>query len=297
MRRMRKGGFTLIELLAVIGIIAILAAILFPVFSKAKAKARQTVCLSNVKQLTMAFLMYTDDWDEQLPLLLSPTDGDLLDATESVDPYVPDKRVWHCPACKGPVNYVINGDTNALPLYEARYPSRTILLACASCSALDNMVGRKYVLEEQGEKTGIVIDIRIPADPTTIDGDLVWTAWTVIVTCLEPCTKITWILKWRDYREVPGVGRVPFGVPGSSDVGQKATKSCPQGVLLKKLVDIFHFRWAIRYGGGWKDPPGFFFDLHSGGANYGFLDGHARWYQHDSISPSQDGTHPAWSVW
>ena len=62
----RARGFTLIELLVVIAIIAILAAILFPVFAKAREKARQTSCLSNTKQLTLATLMYISDWDEQI---------------------------------------------------------------------------------------------------------------------------------------------------------------------------------------------------------------------------------------
>jgi prepilin-type N-terminal cleavage/methylation domain-containing protein len=58
-------AFTLIELLVVIAIIAILAAILFPVFAQARASARKTTCLSNFRQITMAMLMYTSDWDEK----------------------------------------------------------------------------------------------------------------------------------------------------------------------------------------------------------------------------------------
>jgi prepilin-type N-terminal cleavage/methylation domain-containing protein/prepilin-type processing-associated H-X9-DG protein len=65
--RMRKRGFTLIELLVVIAIIAILAAILMPVFAKAREKARQGTCQSNFKQIGMAILMYTQDYDETLP--------------------------------------------------------------------------------------------------------------------------------------------------------------------------------------------------------------------------------------
>lgn len=61
---MRKNGFTLIELLVVIAIIAILAAILFPVFAKARAKARQATCLSNLKQIGTALAMYRSDYDE-----------------------------------------------------------------------------------------------------------------------------------------------------------------------------------------------------------------------------------------
>ena len=57
-------GFTLIELLVVIAIIAILAAILFPVFARARENARKAACLSNIKQLSMAAVMYTQDHDE-----------------------------------------------------------------------------------------------------------------------------------------------------------------------------------------------------------------------------------------
>jgi prepilin-type N-terminal cleavage/methylation domain-containing protein/prepilin-type processing-associated H-X9-DG protein len=64
---MRRRGFTLIELLVVIAIIAILAAILFPVFARAREKARQASCSSNLKQLALAFLMYAQDYDEKLP--------------------------------------------------------------------------------------------------------------------------------------------------------------------------------------------------------------------------------------
>jgi prepilin-type N-terminal cleavage/methylation domain-containing protein/prepilin-type processing-associated H-X9-DG protein len=62
-----RAGFTLIELLVVIAIIAILAAILFPVFAQARQKARQTACLSNLKQIGTGLMMYTQDYDETLP--------------------------------------------------------------------------------------------------------------------------------------------------------------------------------------------------------------------------------------
>ncbi len=99
----RRRGFTLIELLVVIAIIAILAAILFPVFAKAREKARATSCLSNMKQLTLAVLMYVSDSDSQFPLGQYPPGAS--NAAESdysyrccVYPYVRNAELWMCPS-------------------------------------------------------------------------------------------------------------------------------------------------------------------------------------------------------
>jgi prepilin-type N-terminal cleavage/methylation domain-containing protein/prepilin-type processing-associated H-X9-DG protein len=99
-------GFTLIELLVVIAIIAILAAILFPVFAKARDKARQTVCSSNLKQIGMVAIMYTEDWDGYLPVCVNKSVSpwvvwvDTLaksidrDAAWSMSEASPDKSGW-----------------------------------------------------------------------------------------------------------------------------------------------------------------------------------------------------------
>jgi prepilin-type N-terminal cleavage/methylation domain-containing protein len=72
---MKRNGFTLIELLVVIAIIAILAAILFPVFAQARAKARQTQCLSNMRQIGTAVQMYLNDYDEGYPFTMAIING------------------------------------------------------------------------------------------------------------------------------------------------------------------------------------------------------------------------------
>ncbi len=66
-RKPVRSGFTLIELLVVIAIIGILASVLFPVFARARENARRTTCLSNLKQIGMAFVMYAQDYDERMP--------------------------------------------------------------------------------------------------------------------------------------------------------------------------------------------------------------------------------------
>ena len=89
-----RRGFTLIELLVVIAIIAILAAILFPVFAKAREKARQASCLSNMKQILLGSLMYAQDYDERLHPLMSPAGyGYVL----LLDPYIKNRNIWTCP--------------------------------------------------------------------------------------------------------------------------------------------------------------------------------------------------------
>lgn len=94
---MRK-GFTLIELLVVIAIIAILAAILFPVFAKAREKARQASCLSNEKQLDLAMLMYVQDYDERFAPECSYPVGGLACWRSEIYPYVKNWQVFACPS-------------------------------------------------------------------------------------------------------------------------------------------------------------------------------------------------------
>jgi len=102
-----RRGFTLIELLVVIAIIAILAAILFPVFARARAKARQVSCLSNQKQVALACIMYSQDHDELLPLwgwayIADPDpEDDEDDGVYTWDtvilPYTKNRQIFVCP--------------------------------------------------------------------------------------------------------------------------------------------------------------------------------------------------------
>ncbi len=93
-----RRGFTLIELLVVIAIIAILAAILFPVFARAREKARQSSCLSNVKQLGLGLMMYVQDYDEvMIPYTTSPP-GTSFTWPKLLEPYIKNTAIFDCPS-------------------------------------------------------------------------------------------------------------------------------------------------------------------------------------------------------
>ena len=106
--RSHRNAFTLIELLVVIAIIAILAAILFPVFAQAREKARSASCLSNEKQIGLGLMMYTQDYDETYPTAYfyknntattnGGSTGGYVHFTAMIHPYIKNEQVWLCPS-------------------------------------------------------------------------------------------------------------------------------------------------------------------------------------------------------
>jgi len=136
--RRKQGGFTLIELLVVIAIIAILAAILFPVFAQAREKARSSSCLSNNKQIALAHSMYAQDYDETLPLalntlVLEPTTGVASRWEDAVKPYIKGGNVGGiltCPSASSRAYaYSMNGWLSAKSQASAGNAADTILTA------------------------------------------------------------------------------------------------------------------------------------------------------------------------
>jgi len=153
-----RRGFTLIELLVVIAIIAILAAILFPVFAKAREKARQSSCLSNIKQISLGILQYAQDYDEKISRCGTLTPRSYWNSY--VEPYLKNRQVLVCPSRSGgnfpgyAQNSTISywGDTVNIATYpgtgkalgDIAKPAETILVAESDANGLVSYAGACY---------------------------------------------------------------------------------------------------------------------------------------------------------
>ena len=214
----RRSGFTLIELLVVIAIIAILAAILFPVFARARAKAQQNNCLSNVKQLALGTLMYCSDYDQKIPgqYRAGPP---AMGWAGVIQPYVKNTQIFLCPsdpkpagsatyvngACSYALNYNGYGfrwDNGAYQLGNGcvsidrwQYPSERMLLA-------ENQVGN-FGLYWVGCETQIPNWHNEGANLGFADGHCKFMAQKAIPPYVNPLTDLTACKFWTGM-DLPG---------------------------------------------------------------------------------------------
>jgi prepilin-type N-terminal cleavage/methylation domain-containing protein/prepilin-type processing-associated H-X9-DG protein len=180
-RRSYKSGFTLIELLVVIAIIAILAAILFPVFGRARENARRASCQSNLKQMSIAMLQYTQDYDERYPSgyfdttdMTPPPGGSWITITgkmrwfwpQILFPYHKSTQVFVCPSqgvstwSKGP--YISHYGINTLVAPQPPSTGAAVTLNLASVAAPATL----YTMFDSGNYTLGAGDVKAPADNT-----------------------------------------------------------------------------------------------------------------------------------
>ncbi len=210
MSRRKPSGFTLIELLVVIAIIAILAAILFPVFARARAKARQTSCLSNVKQITMAILMYCDDNDETFYEINHTS---TMWWWEALYPYVKNPQIFRCPAYR----------------------------ASATAPTTD------YIINGLFAHGGSIVSFQRPSEQ-------------ICITVRHPEMDVIGYHPWP----------TDYTVPANWDNLDSYLASDGHNWLSDHIAT----------------------DIHNGGSNYGFIDGHAKWYRFDStLRPALPGLH------
>ncbi|RYX84383.1 DUF1559 domain-containing protein [bacterium] len=242
-----KAGFTLIELLVVIAIIAILAAILFPVFAKARENARRTSCMSNLKQIGLGLMQYTQDYDENYPAAgMSPTANGPLALgygwAGDIYPYVKSAQVFVCP-----------GDSSELmaPFNVAPYTT--------------------YPRISYSINAAIFYNLYAPAFPYPAGKMTAFTAPTKTVMLLETSSITANVTNSNENDSAAASGiQLPFN-NGATKIGLYDT-----GYLGGMSTNVKNFLTA-----SYRAPQG----RHLEGANYAFADGHVKWLRGASVSP------------
>ncbi len=280
-----KKGFTLIELLVVIAIIAILAAILFPVFAQAREKARAISCLSNTKQLSLGFIQYEQDFDETCPNGINNYGGGNGWAGQ-VYTYVKSTQVFVCPDDSSNAgsalqngdhdrasSYIYNANTNINndPKYTGLIPSSAVTLAQFASPA------KTVLLCEGANSNGYDVSRGSAAAGTsTVVGD--------------------------DYYPDTGGSPSGRGVGGAYDLsGFNSNGAFPGGVggtcgggtasaCLKYATGYLR---NMQSGTGASSPQGDFqapLGRHTGGSNYVMADGHAKFLMGAHVSGGYSNT-------
>ena len=254
--RPSRSGFTLIELLVVIAIIAILAAILFPVFAQAREKARQTSCLSNMKQLGLGFNMYAQDYDGTLMQTTYEIPNIKIHWSYVLQPYVKNVGIFVCPSDPNPV-------TPNIPCTAAMTPG-------VGCDA-------------QVPKFSYINNYNaIPAHDWLPVSEAAFDKPASLIVLSERRDKLTSGAIIGQWKGMAGF----FGTSTGHGTSSGGSQICPG--------DTWRFTTKADIDTGLLAPtdkkPELIrvkFDRHNQGANYTFFDGHAKWVRlEQTIDPS-----------
>lgn len=313
----RRSGFTLIELLVVIAIIGILAAMVFPVFARARESARKAVCLSNVKNIAMAIVMYTDDWNGFFPLDHDPTvthyfavagpngDGESCDnrARQAnpylrepviLDPYIRNRDVWRCPSAKlsfGATLIVPSGRDgywlNSFRDNEGLWTGDTNFGPCAIGwpPGWGGDVTDSFTQQRLGYEYGREFVINAFSMSVGTNDSMHWDRPSTVndaahyVTCGDCGGYLIW-----------NANRLAFPDYCKTNACCMPDSAC--------YADWDNCSWSQECGLNAQAQLQFFTDpnfrqqhtRHMGGSNVGFLDGHAKWFPAETIIFQGTGT-------
>jgi len=253
---MRRKGFTLIELLVVIAIIAILAAILFPVFATARERARAASCLSNIKQINLAMQMYAGDWNQQAFMALAWMPGCMLNnwwgANGQENTY---GRYW----LNDPLG-VSNGWLDPPQVISFPYTRNKGLWSCPSESVYTDPNDLKAAGKDPnaGRPWACCSSSPNPCDLTGLrgGGKFCWMPYDTAGAAKG--TVIGW-----SYQTVQ-----PTNLDGPWSYAQLPGWSWQSRRYHQGMASPAAWNWI------WDNQMN-----HNGGQNRGFLDGHARWYK------------------
>ena len=257
MNHRNRKGFTLIELLVVIAIIAILAAILFPVFAQAREKARQASCLSNVKQWGTGFMMYAQDYDETLPSQQFGPNAAQVSWVSVIQPYAEKANI-------GSGNTTASGQVGAKI---AICPSMsTSKLKDANGVPTIDFVRLSYgmVSYAVGGRTGDLVDPK---------------SFRPIAVFVQPASTILLGEQFLNFNQM-------VYYPIAQDANVVETYSYGKRTGTDKRFEPIP---GIPNSASNLDPR------HSSGSNYLFVDGHAKWYRPEQTYKS-DGSFSMWTI-
>ena len=267
-------AFTLIELLVVIAIIAILAAILFPVFAQAREKARQITCTSNAKQFMLGILQYCQDSDEAMPISYSvptsvgPYASQILGIPQAgvpaeIMPYIKSTAVFHCPDDNG--GMAANGDTNVLSAGNKD-----------TGHTYADVIGTSYKFTHQNfsnpYSTTTLTGYATPGPSNSKEYDYAGNPSLTLNT--PPAFNVT---TWSNGAKVAGYGVLPLGAfsrPAETRVYADFPKRFPDSP---------------------KAPPAVLF--HPNGTTIAYVDGHVKYIlRYSQYASGCDGVDWAWDV-
>lgn len=286
---MRRGrGFTLIELLVVIAIIAILAAMLFPVFARARESARKIQCLANVKNIAIAFQMYLTDYDRMPPSEHRQEVEDYIGCSYVIqanpylrlpvilDEYIKNRDVWRCPASRWHAGFTINGGFGGNGDwfgYIVQNPDfQWWICQYAYPPGWGGTITDTWLQQQTGgeEQGGFQQDIG--------------TNWFL------RDLKTSEINDTAKYVVAADIGAANYEFNSTDRIAYVDTQLVSRAACRYPVADWVNCSWTTECGAG---TPWFQTDVqyrkthaqarHLGGVNLGFADGHAAWYNAEAV--------------